>query len=425
MFTGIYLLWLGSPWESSRITRETHFGVQYLLALAKQMGYKVGLRRPALGGEVMDLGERPLILASPYTFQAEMFERVLRQVRASYPQARVVLGGYHYGADMDLARRAIEQGFADWVVLGEGMGPFERILRGEVESPAVLESDGQGMFVGDHPWPLRFASFNRHLGEDPLTFMPDASRFGQPQNCFTLVGKMGCPFRKCGFCQTASMFPGCVQRNVEDLLNEMEYLRQEGPYVAYPVDPVFTEPRDWLEEFCEQSIRRQLRVPIIVMSDFQVERDILKLMRDAGVYYLMFGLETPFDDEREQMGKRQGDPRAVFELCLELGIHVRAFSMVAGAGWTRRSFECFEQGMIDLVKGLPVEIRITFATPLPGTALWQKAKEEPEIVADWDLSHWDTTNPVYALEDVSHDWARNWLPQLYAKLSETGTIIPL
>lgn len=102
----------------------------------------------------------------------------------------------------------------------------------------------------------------------------------------------GCPF-ECTFCSTAGFFQRSFRlKSAGRLVRELELLRKRYGYSDFKLDhDMFTVNRNKVVEFCEAVQGRGFRWRVSARVDC-VDRELLRLMADAGCVGLYFGIET-------------------------------------------------------------------------------------------------------------------------------------
>jgi len=137
----------------------------------------------------------------------------------------------------------------------------------------------------------------------------------------------------CIFCSTRAMWGKVVRsRSAEMILDEIELLLRE--YDAQGVwlyDDTFTFDRVQVEAFTEEIHRRNLEFPwYCEIRVDAVDYDLLKRMREAGCYYVSFGVETATPRLLKKIAKgiTIEQVERVIDWTNQLGIQVKAFFMV-------------------------------------------------------------------------------------------------
>jgi radical SAM superfamily enzyme YgiQ (UPF0313 family) len=221
----------------------------------------------------------------------------------------------------------------------------------------------------------------------------------------------GCPFN-CSFCQPTLrlMFGKKLRyRSPELVVEELKILNKKyGIREFFFHDDIFTVNKKWLsglvEKINQADLRRGFRYVVNSRVD-TFDEDIAKLLREMGVYYVLFGLESGSQDVLDQMKKGTTVEQAyqAFGLCRKFGFRTHAYIILAGPGESMDTLALTEK-MIDDLK--PDTVHISICTPLPGTELAKEAEEKGWIGVD-DYSDMD-----YYLKRTSSDKLPLSLPGL-------------
>jgi len=118
--------------------------------------------------------------------------------------------------------------------------------------------------------------------------------------CHMLVASRGCPF-KCSYCGNSTFINvygrKVRERSVENVIEEMIEVKK-NPFVLYmnfQDDCFFTHSREWIEEFCEK-YKKHVRLPFIVrVIPTMIDRGKLLMLRDAGLCWVVMGIQSGSD----------------------------------------------------------------------------------------------------------------------------------
>jgi len=228
------------------------------------------------------------------------------------------------------------------------------------------------------------------LAEEPLNLdelpIPDRDLYehfpGYLRNrAINLHISRGCPF-SCSFCQPTLqlMFgkklryrsPGLVAEELK-LLNRKYRIRE-----FFFHDDIFTVNHQWLsglvEKINQAGLRKGFRYAVNSRVD-TFDEPIARLLKEMGVYYVLFGLESGSQEILDQMKKGTTIKQAeqAFELCRKFGFRTHAYIVLAGPGETKATLGMTEKMISELQ---PDTVHISICTPLPGTNLAKDAQEK-------------------------------------------------
>lgn len=226
--------------------------------------------------------------------------QIARLVKHEAPGVKVVLGGHNATF---VARRTLERhSYVDAVVRGEG----EKTL------PALIDAWGNGASGagilgvtwrdGDQIVEEEDRGLIPDLGGLPLpdySLAPDLESYRKacelPRSIAVLEVGRGCP-HACVYCSEAALWRRrCRTYPVSRLVDEMLMLRDtQGADCFLLAYDQFTGDRRFVTEFCESVIAAGLqRQSWYCISRLDtVDRDLLRLMREAGCESMCYGIDS-------------------------------------------------------------------------------------------------------------------------------------
>ena len=308
--------------------------------------------------------------------------------------AKVVIGGAHATV---LPEQTVSHGNVDIVVIGEGERTFLELVKtfekasdlGLVEG--ILYKNKEGIIernpprkpiedLDDLPFPAR-----ELFPMDKIINQPGSSFPLPPLSCLSMLASRGCIFN-CSFCQPTlrKLFGRKVRRrSAQNVVEEIEHMKKRwGIKSIYFVDDTFTLNHTWLNSFCELMRERDLKIMWECQSRVDtVNEDILKKMRECGCRRISYGVESGSQrilDEVFNKGVKIDDIINAVTISKRLGI-VTGVSVMIGS--PSETLEDLEKTRRLLKKLNPHTIGVNITTPMPGTALYDKAKERGLIIA--------------------------------------------
>lgn len=270
-------------------------------------------------------------------------------------------------------------------------------LKGEREKPLrglIYRRDDQIITSSERP-PLEFAfpvpkhelfPFHRYR-------LPIARRFP-----FTVViTSLGCPFN-CAFC-TAGAF-GYRQRRLDNILEELVYLKKLGLKEILFQDPTFTVSTNRVVNLCQQMIQASLDFTWSCNAELKsLNEEKIKWMKAAGCHTVSVGIESGDETILKKYSKpiSASEVKEKIQLIKKYNLKVLGYFILGLPGETRESIE----RTIKLAKSLPIDIAsFAIATPDLGTRLRQEAIARGLIPAN--LLHFDSTDfPLLAGSDLT------------------------
>jgi len=336
--------------------------------------------------EVMDIlkGDCPRIIGITSCTRDRFYAYdLIRRVRLELPDSVIVVGGRHFGFLAEETLKELPQ--VDIVVRGEG----EVILKEICD--AVKQRVGYGSIFGisyrngdeirhnaDRSVEKDLDQF-RNYDEDMLqSLRRDQLLF--PTKCdeqnlyFSVMASRGCP----GSCVFCCQGPTKVRfRSVESVVKEIEdKVRITGVRNVSFADSSFTVRKDFVTEFCDTVLSKKLNIRWNCYSRANVDLDLFKLMKRAGLVSIEVGLETASPKVLKAVRKRISLDQ-VENLCRtvhSLGIKVYVFCMVSLPDETLEDVDM----TIDYVKRMSpyiYDIGLQVTRIMPDAAIFRIAKD--------------------------------------------------
>lgn len=402
------------PWWLLGETVMPPLGLLYIASYLKSKDVDVALLDcQALGYSWRDLRSaletiKPSVVGvggpTCYSYKALEVCRISKEVD---PSITTVVGGPHFTftAEETLA----ESVHVDFVVRGEGEETMYELVKALLQGGLDVKKI-KGLSYRDDlhvrhnpPRPLI-----RNIDEIP---MPDWSLL--PMDKYKLVAwgskaimtlsSRGCPF-KCNFC-SEWMFWGGVWRphSPQRVVNELEHLNKRyGKEVFWFADDTFNVDRGRLIAICREILDRGLNVhwgfegrADLILRDL----DILELMRNSGLFWVLVGVEASTDEELRSYNKgltiRQVEN--AFKALKEHDIITQAMFIVG----SREDDEASIKSKLKFALKLdPDFVIFTPLTPLPGTQLYEEAVREGWL-STRDYSKFDFAHAVLNTKHLS------------------------
>jgi anaerobic magnesium-protoporphyrin IX monomethyl ester cyclase len=222
-----------------------------------------------------------------------------------------------------------------------------------------------------------------------------------------LIATRGCP-HNCVFCSEVmrvSTGKRLRSRSAKSVVDEMEHLAKQGVNICSFQDDSFSANRKFMQELCEELIRRGSTMPWMARARVdELNYDLLVLMKKAGCQMLGMGVESGSDRIVKEM-KKQGTSKSWIDMCRqffswtrELGIGTNAYYVIGNPTETREEI----LQTIKFAKELNSDsIQVHFYTPYPGSKAWEMYKDKLEAATSKQMYHY--ARPLLSLAAVSAD----------------------
>ena len=314
------------------------------------------------------------------------------------PGVLTVAGGPHFSI---LAEESLlESPFLDVVVVGEGeLTAYElvraveegRDLRG-VLGLAFRGPNGRVVFTSERPLIKDLDSLPTPAWD--LLPMDRYRLVAWGKRATMLVSSRGCPF-SCSFCSERIFWRGVWRpHGPKRVVDEMELVRERyNKDLIWFGDDTFNLSRERNVAICREIIERGLDVHwgMEARADLLVrDKDLIGLMKEAGLFWVLVGVEGVSDAELRRYGKNLtlSQVKEAFKVLRNHDIITQAMFVIGERKDTRETILAKEK----LAEELGADFAIfTPLTPFPGTPLYEEAMKKGWIeVHDWskyDLAH--------------------------------------
>ncbi len=189
-----------------------------------------------------------------------------------------------------------------------------------------------------------------------------------------MIVSRGCPY-SCNFCFHYVFGKKYRLRSIANVIGEIAKLRQLYmiDFVGF-VDDNTTADRSWVIRFCNEMIKLDMDIKWGCSARVdQVDPEILTLMKQAGCVWIGFGVESADAEILKNMNKKS-DPitaQSAIKMVRDVGIWANATFIAGYPGETKESLIKTAKFMRDN----QCLNSMFFATPYPGTVLYEDAKE--------------------------------------------------
>lgn len=136
--------------------------------------------------------------------------------------------------------------------------------------------------------------------------------FGRFWMTNTLQTTRGCRFR-CNFCPTQRLFQGAYRsRDIESIVADIKKKLEYSDYF-FAVDNDFCSDRTSTKALLERLIREDLDLQLIIFERHEIGRDkeMLELLKRAGVKVMIVGVESLIDKSLKAFNKRQTNAQVI------------------------------------------------------------------------------------------------------------------
>jgi anaerobic magnesium-protoporphyrin IX monomethyl ester cyclase len=365
-------------------------GLAYIAAVLEENGYEVKIIDCTMRISHLELvgllkKEKPDIIGiTGATSAFRSMKKAAEDIKIQLPSVPVVVGGPHLTAAPEYT-----MGFDcfDVGVIGEGEITFLELVRQYKKNGLnnidfidgiVYRENGkiirtrQREFIKDLdclPFPAR------HLYPSLSAYRPTPASYRRlPQG--VLITTRGCP-SKCTFCDRAVFGSSYRERSADKVVEEIEELIYKfGAREIRFFDDTFTLNEKRVFEICNKLKERKIKIPWTCLTKVaNVSKEMLKEMKEAGCWQVLFGLES--GDERILKLLKKGNTveqnEKAVRLARDAGLSVRGDFIVGTPGETLESLK----RTLDFA----IKVKVDYAhfnkfVPYPGTELYETLTEQ-------------------------------------------------
>jgi len=203
-----------------------------------------------------------------------------------------------------------------------------------------------------------------------------------PGRTTSIITTRGCPYH-CRFCGYNSIRSKYDERSVENVIKEIEEIISQGYHSLIIVDNNFLANKRRAEKIMDKIIEQEIKINIWIMGARvdSAERILFEKMRNAGVTFISFGIESGNQDVLDLYNKKTTVQQIIdaINLSKEMGFFTSGSFIIGAPIETKDHIE----NTIKFAKSLPLDVAHFLALGyIYGSPLWLKAIEEGKIIPD-------------------------------------------
>jgi radical SAM superfamily enzyme YgiQ (UPF0313 family) len=334
---------------------------------------------------------------------------------------KIVLGGIHATI---VPKECISSPFIDFVIYGEGEITILELAQALKSGKDFSKIKG-----------LCFKKKNKIVINPPRELIPDLDSIPFPARhlfnhnkyvypdslsnpVMPILTSRGCP-HGCTYCCTKLIFSRKMRfRSAKNVVDEIEHLIEK--YHVKEIhfwDDNFTFDKKRVFEIHDELKRRHIKLNFAFPNGLRVDQvdfDILKCLKDMGVYSVAFGVESGNQEilNNVKKGITIDQIKRAYFLAKKAGLETWSFFMIGLPGDTAKTIRKTIEFAIDLD---PDIAKFHILKPFPGTEVFNELKAANHII-ELDYSKYGIhTPPVHRLETLSDKDLLNWSKIAYRK----------
>jgi len=389
-------------------------GIEYLASRARQKYKDVRVLYPSSYREITkNIHEfSPNIVGfSVMTHNFSATLSIAKEIKRYDPKIITIFGGYHPSACPEIVKNKR----IDFVVIGEGEKTFIELIEAidkkgdlsKVRGISYLDNDvlvvtEARQRINDldlYPFPQRNKSILKECKIFGLSYPPPSEQ----KSVCQFVYSRGCMFN-CKFCNSYQVWGNkVIWRSPKNVVDEIAYVQREyGTNMLFFADLTFNHNKKRVLALCREIIDQRIKINWYAMCRHdEIDEEILAEMSKAGCTKISFGIDSLNLDTISKIKPSQNKSIDKIKFVLEqtntFGIIIKAYLMI-GFPW-ENSESVNYTGRI--LKDLMIdELRISFVTPFPGTALLEDL-EKKDIILNKDYGRYTTDEPIIKVNGLS------------------------
>ena len=318
-------------------------------------------------------------------------------IRQRYPELPIVFGGHHITYLPDNLPGSVSVG-----VLGEGERTFLQLCTA-FEKSGRFGADDLSKIAGIVYWDKGKLQQNPRgetflkPEEIPIIDNYDACSFKiKRRSTFHIIASRGCP-HKCRFCSSSPFWGKVRLHSPQSVAGQIEYIqRRFDPEVIFVFDDLFIANRKHLSEIRDLMIAKKLhrRASFSCWVAANIfTQDVIDMLKEMNFFAVNIAVESAVPRVYEYLKgtwNTPADNKRAIELAHKNGLLVYSSAIVGAPGETEADIE----STCDFLRSLPISGGTAgILKPLPGTALWEEAKQR-HLVTDTpdDWATFDSEN---------------------------------
>lgn len=340
-------------------------------------------------------------VCTPVAYNAYYIAKILKTL---YPKSKIVLGGPHITVLKEQIFSECEH--VDYLITGEGEYSLCNLIKHNDLSPNniltrhpnpnINKVDAEEIKIHELPLPAyNLLDFKKYT--------PPPATLNSKKPGIGIITSRGCPYQ-CVFC---ARITGHKLRfkTIEQVINEIKYLQKTFNIKQFHFyDDTITCKKQYITDLCNRMIEENLNLHWSCFARVDtVDEEILTLMKKAGCFVIMYGVESL--DEKILKDIKKGisieQINKALKLTRKAKIESRVSLIIGTATETR---ETLSKTKKDLLKLDTDFFQVFIAVPMPGSQFFIDAKAENKIInenwPDYDLSKVLYRHPIFSEKEL-------------------------
>lgn len=383
--------------------------------------------------KVMELNPN-IICFSSFTMYYALTIDMAKKIKENL-NAPIVLGGTH----ISTLPQSLEKCF-DIAVIGEGEITLSELLKlygkkrkfevkdlKQIKGITFFDDDNK-LVINERREPIKNLDEIPNLDKSFInknyfkkTILPNG-KYGRLAN---MVTARGCPYR-CSFCSTSVFWGNTVRyHSPEYITKEIEdYVKNYKVKHIIIWDDLFTINLDRLKKFSKLLNEKKLKLSFTceVRADLVTE-ELCKILKELNVERVGFGFESGSERILKMLKKESvtiEDNKRAVDLCKKYNFLVEGSLIFASPSEKIEDMKKSIELIRSMIKKKVNNIWTYILTPLPGTEMWEIAKQRGRVKdsnMDWRILFFQNiNNPLLLDEDIDKEEFKKLMGDLRIEL---------
>lgn len=328
-----------------------------------------------------------------FSYLWPLTRELIREIHKARPDVIIVCGGEHFTA---MTEESMKEAPINYIVMGEGEETVVELMdalasgRSDFDNiPGISWHSANGIRINPRrgrlrdvdniPWPgwhlfnvKAYDDFNLVNGLHKGLTLP-------------ILATRGCPYQ-CTYCSSPSMWTQLwVTRNPMDVVDEIEAYADEYGATNFPFqDLTAIIKKDWIVRFCNELIRRNLKIIWQFPSGTRcevIDDEVASLLYHSGGKYLAFAPESGSERTRSLIKKKMTTEALLKSVRASVRNHL-SITIFFVIGFPHDTMEDLTE-TLRLARRLAIQgvedIAVNFFFPIPNTEIHGKLVEKGRI----------------------------------------------
>lgn len=234
------------------------------------------------------------------------------------------------------------------------------------------------------------------------TYIANLREFQKNYRVMPTILTRGCPF-VCKFCYHSFMGDKARFRSADNVIAEIKQLKEKYNINGISFyDDLLLLNRKVVEEMCDKMIEQKLNLKWHCLTRLEyLYDDLLRKMKKAGCYSISYGMESGSQTILDNMKKGINLEKAkeIFKRVKGLGLKTAGTFMIGYPGENMKTI----RETVDFCKELGLPANFFFATPFPGTPLYEEWKHKIKNEDEYVEKLGDVDNLVINMTDFTDE----------------------